>query len=274
MRLGYILLAIAAALIALGLGKTFAQEATQARRHSEMLYPVVRVDSGPLKGSGTIIYSATRAGEIQTYVLTNWHVIESSIEIGKEWNPKKQEEVDKETRRTVEVFTFQYNELSRNIGSLGKRADIMAYDRKADVALLRLTDREGALPYVAALLPEGEALHIFDPVWAVGAGLGHPPFATEGVIGHLDDEIDGYRYVFTTAPMIFGNSGGALFRYSAERSRHELIGIPARVRAGFFLVVTHMAFSVPIETIREFLRVECYGFILGDAQERASCSPP
>ena len=240
--------------------------------HLQMLYPVVRVDAEGGKGSGTVIFSGPRAGAVETYVLTNWHVVAGSITVEKKWDSKEQKEIEKETRRTVEVFAFDYNDLSRNVGSVGKRAEIVLYDEKADVALLRLADKEAVLANIAVLLPEDTGLRIFERVWAVGAGLGHPPFATEGMIGHLDDEIDGYTYTFATAPIIFGNSGGALFHRSAERGRYELIGIPSRIRAGgFFLVVSHMRFSVSMTTIRKVLRDHCYGFLVGDATERTDC---
>ena len=67
-----------------------------------------------------------------------------------------------------------------------------------------------------------------------------------------------------TAPIVFGNSGGALF-VSSPRDTFELIGVPSMISAyGWGNIVTHMAWSRPIPEIRLFLRNNSYGFVLGD----------
>ena len=73
--------------------------------------------------------------------------------------------------------------------------------------------------------------------------------------------------MMSTAPIIYGNSGGALFRYSGDRDRYELIGVPSRGTVAGFSVVEHMNWSIVIETIRAFLRDSAFGFILGDVEE-------
>ena len=102
---------------------------------------------------------------------------------------------------------------------------------------------------------------------AVGAGMGRPPFATNGLIAYLDARIDGHRYMMSTAPIIYGNSGGALFRFSGDRDRYELIGVPSRGTVAGFSIVEHMNWSIVIDTIRAFLRGNGHGFILGDEPE-------
>jgi S1-C subfamily serine protease len=74
--------------------------------------------------------------------------------------------------------------------------------------------------------------------------------------------IQGYPYLLTTAPIIWGNSGGALF--VRHDGRHVLVGVPSRVTAVFRAPVTHMAWSIPVVTVREFLRENGLGFVLGD----------
>lgn len=222
--------------------------------HQQMLYTSVLVETARGSGSGTVVYSAERDGEWFTYVLTNHHVIANAIEISEEWDPQENEEVKRERRKPVRLNWFQYNGLSRQIGTSGKIADIVAYDSRADLALLRSRDTEQGVEYVASVLPASAPLFLFESVWAVGAGLGKPPFPTIGVLAGLDEQIDSYRYILGTAPIIFGNSGGALFHWSEARDRYELIGVPAMVSAvGFGQAVTHMAWSIPTETIREFL---------------------
>lgn len=231
--------------------------------HAEMLYTVTMVRTTASTGSGTVIYSAKRDGECVSFVLTNFHVVESAIAIESEWSPDAGKKVDRERRDQVRVEWWDYNGLSRAVGTRGKQADIEAYDKAADLALLRLVDRERCVSPVAYLLPENAAIHTFDPVWAVGAGLGRPPFPTFGYIANLDTLIDGYRYQLSSAPIIFGNSGGALFRHSTSRNRYELIGVPSKMSAaGFGAAVSHMAWSIPMETVYRFLRANKAGFVV------------
>ena len=75
----------------------------------------------------------------------------------------------------------------------------------------------------------------------------------------------GRSLYLSSAPIIFGNSGGSLWAYSKFRDRYEMIGVPSMISAfGYGTVVTHIAWSRPISEIRTFLRDNDYGFILGD----------
>ena len=192
-------------------------------------------------------------------------VVDGAITISEEWDPKKGEEAKVERRQEVTVNSWEYNDFSRAIGTRGKKARIAAYDKKADLALLRLVDTERGVEHVAALTPEEAPLFTFELVWTVGSGFGKPPFPTAGELAHQDEQKDGYRYILATAPIIFGNSGGATFHYSAERERYEIIGVPARLSGSWFTgPVTHMAWSIPMETVRAFLRDNDLGFVVGD----------
>lgn len=245
-------------------GPAWAAPEDLVQKHQEMLYPVVVVASGSGQGSGTVIFSAEVDGGWQTYVLTNHHVIRSAITVKEEWDPKSQEEVKREHRTPIQVRWFDYNDYSREIGTRGQIADIVAYDATLDLALLQTRDTERAVQYVATLMPEASPLYLFEITWAVGAGLGKPPFPTEGAVSNLDQRINGRPFILSSAPIIFGNSGGALFHWSQERSRYEFIGVPARVSGTWSGVVTHMAWAIPLATVREFLRENDFGFILGD----------
>ena len=238
------------------------------KQHEEMLYTVVQIQSKNSLGSGTVIFSAQRDGHSETYILTNFHVIASSVSIDEEWDPDEGKEVKRESRDPVTARWFAYNDFSRTIGTSGREAVIAAYDQKADLALLRLTDTERSVQFVASLIPENENIHLFDEAYAVGGGMGKPPFATNGLVAYLDARIDGHRYMMSTAPIIYGNSGGALFRYSQDRDRYELIGVPSRGTVAGFSIVEHMNWSIVIDTIRAFLRGNGYGFILGDELEK------
>lgn len=244
----------------------FAQSDDLTKRHQQMLYAVVQVQAGPASGSGTVIHSAIHGGDYETFVLTNFHVVGSAVTVEEEWDPKAQKDVKRERREPVRVLWQEYNDLSAFVGTSGKTADIVAYDEAADLALLKIRDRERGALHVARLLPEGQALYMSEPVFAVGGGLGKPPFMSQGVLGYLHEQIEGYPYLLSTAPIIFGNSGGALFRRGEHCRCYEMIGVPSRVSAAWFTVVPHMAWSIAMETVREFLRENEHGFILGDTR--------
>lgn len=238
------------------------------QQHKEMLYPTVLVTVSSGGGSGTVIYSDKRGDDVVSLILTNHHVISGHVKVEKEWNPIKEKKIEVERRRPVKIDLFEYNNYSDSIGTVGRRALIVAYDEKRDLALLQITDTERKMPYVASLYPEKKdgGPWIFDKVFAVGAGLGKPPFPTEGMLAGFGKDKSGLSLWLATAPIIFGNSGGALFVHS-QRGKYELIGVPSQVSVFGWSVVPHMGWSRPITEIRYFLRKNNFGYILGDVEK-------
>ena len=114
-------------------------------------------------------------------------------------------------------------------------------------------------------LSDIENVHIFDETFAVGASLGHPPVASEGMITYMDDEIEHFKYWMSSAPTIFGNSGGAVYRWSDGRKQYEYIGIPSRISIqpmGFSAdAITHMGYFIPIDRVYKLLEENDYHFI-------------
>lgn len=143
--------------------------------------------------------------------------------------------------------------------------------------MLRVRDKETLAPFVAKIFPTDDInnIHIFDKVFAVGASLGHPPIATEGHISYMDDEIDHHKYWMSTAQTIFGNSGGAVYRWSAKRKTFEYVGIPSRITVqpmGFSAdPITHMGYFIPVDRIKALLDDNCYQFIYDDSYTVAKC---
>ena len=242
------------------------------QEHLEMLYPTVLVRLGNGSGSGTVIYSEQNEElDYESYVLTNWHVVQNYVKLNKVWNSDKKEHIETENRRPVNIDLWEYNNFSIAVGTIGRIANIVAYDKSRDLALLQVEDTERQMPHVAKLYPEykDDGPWIFQTVYAVGAGLGKPPFPTMGLLSGYGKDIHGNDLYLASAPIIFGNSGGALYVYSPRRE-YELIGVPSMVSAyGWGNVVTHMAWSRPISEIRIFLRDAGYGVkILGDEPEQ------
>jgi len=114
-------------------------------------------------------------------------------------------------------------------------------------------------------------LFIFSPVYTVGCGLGVPPLVTEGHIGGFDFTIDDYPYILTTAPGIYGNSGGAVL----SQETGEVIGVTSRmsvVFAGFSAdAITHMMWSISPKTIYQFLEEQVFEFIIDSSKTSKQC---
>lgn len=245
------------------------------KKHREMLYPTVLVSLDSASGSGTVIFSQKIEDKAISLVLTNHHVIKNYVSVEKEWDSSKEKKVDVERRRPVGVKVFEYNNYSELIGTIGREADIVAYDEKRDLALLKITDTERLMPYVAKLYPENEDTGpwIFSDVYSVGAGLGKPPFPTAGFLAGFSKDINGNPLWLASAPIIFGNSGGSLFVYS-QRKQYELIGVPSMVSSYGWtnVAVPHMAWARPITEIRDFLRKNGFDYVLGDKEETVDAS--
>jgi S1-C subfamily serine protease len=252
-------IALSVILICAGITASFA--AGCGPQHEEMLDTAIRVNTS---GSGTVLYSKQHDGKWESYILTNYHVIGRQITIREIWDGMKGKKVKRETREPVTAFWFDYIRCSRSVGTRGRIADIVAHDEQRDLALLRLRDTERGVDRIAYMLPEEEYPKLGQTVWAIGAGLGYPPSMTSGEMAFAEQVINGYRYQLATAPIIFGNSGGALFSYSDVRKKYEMIGVPSRVSASGFQAVTHMGWSIPTETVYTFLRDNFHGFIVGD----------
>ena len=240
------------------------------QQHEQMFYPTVRVRTKKAGGSGTVVYSEKYKDEVFTYIITNQHVIDDSVHIEKRWDPVLKRKVDKEILDTVYVEYFKYNNYSHTVGSFAVEADIVAYsevDGGQDWALLRVRDKENKADWVANMFPlnDIENVHIFDDCYAVGASLGHPPVASNGMITYMDDEIDHFKYWMSSAPTIFGNSGGAVYRWSGGRKQYEYIGIPSRISIqpmGFSAdAITHMGYFIPIDRVYSLLEDNDYQFI-------------
>jgi S1-C subfamily serine protease len=250
-----------------------AWDVTNVALHEQALYPTIRIRSDRSTGSGTIIYCGERTeadedGEFgfSTYVLTNHHVVESAIRVEKTYDPLKGKDIKRDYRDFVQVEVFAYKNRSTITARTTAEAEIMAYHEKRDVALLRLRTNE-KFNYVAKLLKAEEAknVHIFDKLYVVGCGLGQPPFPTSGMLTGKDVTIDYYPYWQTSAPSIFGNSGGAVFRGETL----EMMGIPSRisVRGGMFGgsdAITHIGYFCPPNEIHKFLKEEGFFFLTGD----------
>jgi len=224
--------------------------------HEELLYPVVRIRVFDVGGSGLIVYSKPlpdSATKYETYVMTCFHVVEKAVKFIEKWSDLAQRMVKREDRALVQVEVFEYEELSKVVGGTTYNAEIVAWDKQLDLALLKLkTTRK--FYYVAKLFPKGkeDKIKLGMPAVSVGCSLGHEPLMNFGNIVSKGDMIENKEYWMSTANTIFGNSGGAEFL----ADNHEFIGITAQItgiQLGFSVdIITWMGFFVPITSIYKF----------------------
>lgn len=237
-------------------------------RHRELVLPVVRIQAHGATGSGTVIFAKDNDGTPSAFVLTNHHVVDDLIKVEKRWSPLLQRDVKADVRSTAQVHFFTYKWKSRAVAGYSVEADIMAYDKDEDLALLKLRfGDEATLPPAAILYPRGgeSELRVTMPVFCIGAGMGEPPVVTGGFLSQFGQEIDNREFWLATAPGIYGNSGGALFL----QDTHEFIGVPARISVNVSFMggdpVTHLMFSIPITRVYKFLEDQLFRFIYDES---------
>lgn len=223
--------------------------------HKKILYPVVRIRTQKAGGSGTIIYSQlNKQNKHDSFILTCAHVIDDAISVKKEWDSFLKRKIEKEFTEQVQVEIFDYIDLSKVNSSNAYRADIIAYNKQVDIAVLKLESPKPC-SYVANLIPREriDSLRLFMDAYASGCSLGHDPICNQGQITYLNEKIENKQYLMSNCSSIFGNSGGALFL--AETG--EQIGITARISAiqlGFGVdIITWMGFSISPQEIYKFL---------------------
>ena len=250
---------------------------TNVALHEKALYPTIRVRADRSTGSGTIIYCGERTepdedGELgySTYALTNHHVVSDAIRVEKSYDPVAGKYSTRDYRDFVQVEVFAYKNRSTITGRTTAEAEIMAYHDKRDIALLRLRTNQ-KFDHVADILPNEDAkdVHIFDKLFVVGCGLGQPPFPTSGMLTGKDVMIDYYPYWQTSAPSIFGNSGGAVFRGETI----QFMGIPSRISVSGNMfardAITHIGYFCPPAEVHKFLNEQGFHFLVDPSHTEA-----
>ena len=238
--------------------KSYAEILRGFEAHKAYIYPVVRISTHYGTGSGTLVYSKTENDDdsYSTYVLTNYHVIESAISITEDWDSNLKRNVTHERRSIVYVEIFKYRDVSVPVGTMKIESDIIIYNKLEDMALLKIRYDE-SIEYIAKLAPSEPEYMVMDRSIAVGCSLGWPTLPAVGEITRLRYQIQSLPYDMSSAQIIFGNSGGAMFLEDGT-----FIGIPSRVAmAGWSGAITHMGLFIPAFRIYKWLETEHYDFI-------------
>ena len=218
-----------------------------------------RVDAKQARGSCTIIYS--KGGE--TYALTNFHVIEQNLQYKEVWDPLLQKDTKKEFKEAVEILYPRLNG-DRILGFSTVIGDVVIQDKQQDIALLKFRDIKDFPSVEWYPHEEAKDVPVLTPLTCIGAALGLKPIATFGNLNGVQIEIDNYEYWMSSAPSIFGNSGGGLF--ALKEDTWYFIGIPSRISVipsgfGGAQAITHMGYFIPLFRIYKWLEENCYQFL-------------
>jgi len=246
------------------------------KEHEDMIYPTVRVRTTKAGGSGLIVYSKPTPNnpkKYETYIMTCQHVIDEAIKKVKKKHPFANRTIEVEVRELVQVEVFEYEEMSTIVGASAYTAEIMAWDKQYDLALLKLNTTK-KFDYVAKLYPKGKSddIKLLMKLCSCGCSLGHEPILNKGQLNGKHDIIENEEYWLSTANTIFGNSGGSDFLDET----HEYIGITARIsgyQLGFSVdIITWMGFVIPIDTIYKFWDKQLFMFIYDEAFTSEQCA--
>lgn len=194
--------------------------------------------------SGTLI-SAPRK-----LVLTNFHCIEGKVtkvereELQADGTLKK---TAREIRGTVTLGQKQYKD-GVLVGNTVVEAEILAHERKKDLALLQII-AEIPQRQASEMLPAGQRLTRGQRVYIVGNPAGLDATIVEGIVSNVNRTIEWepdvkIQYFQFSGGVFGGNSGGAVYDDAGY-----LIGVPA---AGHRWA-TFLGFAIPASTVRAWM---------------------
>lgn len=190
-------------------------EPTTIEKNTERFGQAVLMVTTPAgQGSGFII---TPDG----YLITNYHVIAQ------------------ETRVKATVFRKTDSGYEQKHY---KKVKIIALNPFADLALLKIEEAKGKLPY--AYLGNMADLEAGQEVFAIGNPLGLTRTVSQGIISTKNRNFEGQLFVQTTTDINPGNSGGPLFNLKGE-----IIGVTSMG----YLYLGGLNFAIPVDVVKRFV---------------------
>ena len=123
----------------------------------------------------------------------------------------------------------------------GEEFDVIGiydYDRKKDIALIRIAGR--GFPYLE--FADSEALQTGATVYTLGSPLGLQASYSKGIVSQKLREIEGTEYIQIDAPISSGSSGGALLD-----SHGRVVGVTSATAVG----AQNINLSVPINFVND-----------------------
>jgi S1-C subfamily serine protease len=196
---------------------------------NELMKPVVRVERGPSRSTGMIIHPNAKG---KAYVLTVNHGIDDSLD------------------EPVVVVFFEYEDGGREVIARRYEAEVVATEAELDLALLRIDVGDEKLPAVRLASP-GRKLRLLEKVRVVGCPLGKDPVVSDGEVTDLEHELDGQKFVMTSAGYYLGNSGGPVF--VKDDGKWYVVGMMARSEGFRCQLITYMGYAIPVSRIHTWL---------------------
>lgn len=215
----------------------------------------VRVNARTEVGSGVVVFNAQRGrlDQIETYILTAYHVIKDNIA------SKTQAETP------LELDFYQAGQKSHTA-----LARIVEVEPRQDLALLRVTSEVHARAATMANADVLKSKQRFSEIVTVGCPLGYAPMLTRGEVSATDKLFDEQRFWMINAPTIFGNSGGGVF----DSKTGILLGVLIRIAAYKNVIdvaVPHLGIVTPLDQVASWLASTPYSFI-SEAFQRPQAS--
>ena len=213
--------------------------------------------------SGTLV-SASKG-----LILTNYHCIDGKVSsVEREVSNPDGTITKKKFRKFEDVPVEQrhYNGFIV-IGSSQYLTEIVAEAKTKDLAVLKLKGKTSHV-FASPLIPDGQDVQRGDKVYIVGNPLGNDATLIEGIVSAkrtLDlSWTDGARLPMLqiSGGISGGNSGGSLYS-----NQGFLVGVPA---AGY-ASAPHLAFAIPMQIIKPFLRDNCLASVFDTTADDDKC---
>ena len=135
-------------------------------------------------------------------------------------------------------YTFPDEVSLYDVDGNGRVADIVAVEPTQDIAIVKSTDYCGGVTFFDGEVRTGEK------IFAIGNSKGLGLNILDGIVSDREREVGGKQCIMFSAPIVGGNSGGALLN-----TRGEVLGITTSGSTG----TTAMNYAIVVNTIKAFV---------------------
>lgn len=215
--------------------------------------------------------SGTLISLTEKLILTNYHCIDQNVSVVEKEETDSNGLVKKVRRKRysdVVVEQHGYNGFAR-VSTATYMAEIVAEEKKKDLALIRIKSTTIPHQMYSRLLPDDQKISRGERVYVVGNPAGNDATVVEGIVSNLNRTFEfpwtgneKLAMIQFSGGIYGGNSGGALYN-----SNGYLIGVPA---AGF-RDATFIGLAIPVSVVKTFLKDNCMANIYDDKFDVKAC---
>lgn len=201
-------------------------------------------------------------------LLTNDHCVRHKVSIIEEEITGDDGSINKVKREKFDDVPVTQNHYKgfAQVGASNYVMEIVAHDKKRDLAILRF--KQDTIPFTIAapILPNGIDLVRGELITIVGNPMLLEASVVRGEISSLTRQIevggDKRDYIQVSGGMFGGNSGGALYN-----DRGQLIGVPAAGSPS----ATFIGLAIPIQSAKELLKQHCLASVFDPQADDVKC---